>query len=108
MFLDNVTCVMLFGPLTYSLCRQMNLNPRYMYLPMAICATIGGTGTLIGDPPNIVIASKLQISFETFLKYNFPIITFVGVPSASLLLYWRLKDQLRKSGAGEIKLDIEE
>jgi Na+/H+ antiporter NhaD/arsenite permease-like protein len=107
MFLDNVTCVMLFGPLTYSLCRQMSLNPRWMYLPMAICATIGGTGTLIGDPPNIVIGSKLAISFEKFLQFNFPIIAFAGLPVASLFLYWKLKDRLSYCEDGErVKLDI--
>jgi len=105
MFLDNVTTVMLFGPLTYSLCKQMNLNPRYIYLPMAICATIGGTGTLIGDPPNIVIGSKLSIGFATFLKYNFPVIAFIGLPAACIFLFWKLKDRLKK---GEIPhLDFE-
>jgi len=85
----------------------MSLNPRPMYLSMAICATIGGTGTLIGDPPNIVIASKLQIGFATFLKYNFPIITFVGVPSASFLLYWRVKDMIVKDIGDREPLDLE-
>merc|ERR1719498_1081774 len=94
MFLDNVTCVMLFGPLTYSLCAQMSLNPRFLYLAMAICATIGGTGTQIGDPPNIVIASKLQINFATFLKYNFPVIGFMCLPAASSFLWWRLNARI--------------
>jgi len=106
MFLDNVTTVMLFGPLTYSLCAQMGLNPRPLYLSMAICATIGGTATQIGDPPNIVIGSKLQINFATFLKYNFPIIGFAGLPAASGFLFWRLKDQII---TGEVKqLDLKE
>lgn len=107
MFLDNVTCVMLFGPLTYSLCKQMKLNPRYMYLPMAICATIGGTGTLIGDPPNIVIASKLKISFETFLKYNFPIVLVGCLPLSSSFLYWKLKNWIVLEGERP-KLDLDE
>merc|ERR1719453_199064 len=108
MFLDNVTCVMLFGPLTYSLCKQMCLNPRYMYLPMALCATIGGTGTLIGDPPNIVIASKLKISFETFLKYNFPIVLCGCLPLSSSFLYWKMKDQILMKGMERPKLDLEQ
>jgi len=107
MFLDNVTCVMLFGPLTYSLCKQMHLNPRYMYLPMALCATIGGTGTLIGDPPNIVIASKLKISFETFLKYNFPIVLCGCLPLSSGFLYWKMKSMIILPGERP-KLDLEE
>jgi len=107
MFLDNVTCVMLFGPLTYSLCSQMGLSPRPMYLSMAICATIGGTGTQIGDPPNIVIGSKLGINFATFLKYNFPIIAFAGLPAASLFLWWKLNHTLYKDPSGAKQVDIE-
>lgn len=107
MFLDNVTCVMLFGPLTYQLCKQMNVNPRYMYLPMAICATIGGTGTLIGDPPNIVIGSKMKIGFAVFLKYNFPVIAIFSLPAASTFLYWKLKDRLEKAG-GVPPLDFDD
>jgi len=107
MFLDNVTCVLLFGPLTYSLSRQMSLNPRPVYLSMAICATIGGTGTLIGDPPNIVIASKMKIGFETFLAYNFPIIGLVCLPVGSAYLYWRFKDSIVKDKTAP-KLDLDE
>jgi len=107
MWLDNVTCVMLFGPLTYSLCRQMNLNPRYMYLPMAICATIGGTGTMIGDPPNIVIGSKMEIGFAVFLKYNFPVVALLVLPVASTFLWWKLGGRVLKEG-GRPVLDLEE
>lgn len=107
MWLDNVTCVMLFGPLTYSLCRQLNLNPRFMYLPMAICATIGGTGTLIGDPPNIVIGSKMEIGFAVFLKYNFPVVAVLVLPVASTFLWWKLGGKVLKEG-GRPKLNLEE
>ncbi|CAE8721348.1 unnamed protein product [Polarella glacialis] len=108
MFLDNVTCVLLFGPLTYSLSRQMQLNPRPIYLSMAICATIGGTGTLIGDPPNIVIASKMKIGFETFLAYNFPIIAFVCLPLGSAFLYYRFKDSIVKDPENRTLLDLDQ
>eukprot|EP00933_Yihiella_yeosuensis_P004175 TRINITY_DN10833_c0_g1_i1.p1 TRINITY_DN10833_c0_g1~~TRINITY_DN10833_c0_g1_i1.p1 ORF type:complete len:900 (+),score=190.60 TRINITY_DN10833_c0_g1_i1:163-2862(+) len=105
MFLDNVTCVLLFGPLTYSLCKQMSLNPRPLYLSMAICATVGGTGTLIGDPPNIVIGSKMKVGFETFLAYNFPIVGFACLPVGSSFLYWRFKDKLTKGERVMLDLD---
>ncbi|CAE8632121.1 unnamed protein product [Polarella glacialis] len=108
MFLDNVTCVLLFGPLTYSLSRQMQLNPRPIYLSMAICATVGGTGTLIGDPPNIVIASKMKVGFETFLAYNFPIIAFCCLPLASAYLYWRFKDSIVKDPENRTLLDLDQ
>jgi len=85
----------------------MKLNPRPLYLSMTILATIGGTGTLIGDPPNIVIGSKMGIGFESFLKYNFLIVTFILVPISSFIMYYRLKDQLLKEGSEE-KLDLEQ
>merc|ERR1719373_257680 len=74
MVLDNVTCVLLFGPLTYSLAQKLEINPRPLYLGMTICATVGGTATQIGDPPNIVIGSKLKLGFEEFLMWNLPIV----------------------------------
>merc|ERR1719440_393906 len=81
MVLDNDTCVLLTGPLTYQIAQKMNLNPRPLYLAMTICATVGGTGTLIGDPPNIVIGSKMKIGFEKFLIVNFPIVATVILPA---------------------------
>merc|ERR1719183_2603367 len=95
MVLDNVTCVLLTGPLTFSLCKKMHLNPRPLYLAMTICATVGGTATLIGDPPNIVIGSKMKISFEKFLIANLPIVCFI-LPLCSYILYRRLKRMLIK------------
>jgi len=107
MWLDNVTCVLLFGPLVYNLAKKMSLNPRPIYLAMTILATIGGTGTMIGDPPNIVIGSKMGIGFESFLKYNFLIVTILLVPLSSFVLYWRLSPQLLREGSDE-KLDLEQ
>merc|ERR1711957_828629 len=74
MFLDNVTCVLLTGPLPYQIAKKMNLRPRPIYLAMTICATVGGTATLIGDPPNIVIGMKLKVGFEKFFFVNMPIV----------------------------------
>jgi Na+/H+ antiporter NhaD/arsenite permease-like protein len=61
---------------------------------MTICATVGGTGTLIGDPPNIVIGMKLKVGFEKFFFVNLPIVMFALLPAASGLLYYRFKDKL--------------
>lgn len=106
MVLDNVTCVLLTGPLTYQVAKKMQLNPRALYVSMTICATIGGTGTYIGDPPNIVIGSKLGLSFDSFLKWNLPIVSFVFLPVSSGLLYWRFSDKLRLTKETSEKLDI--
>merc|ERR1719393_1065665 len=51
MVLDNVTCVLLMGPLTYQIADKLHLQARPLFLSMTICATVGGTATMIGDPP---------------------------------------------------------
>lgn len=104
MFLDTVTTTLLFGPLTYTLCKQMNLNPRPYYLSMVMNAVVGGSGTLIGDPPNMVLASKLGISFMAFLYYNFPIV-LIMLPISSYYLYYRFQDILVR---GPPKISMEQ
>jgi len=103
MVLDNVTCVLLFGPLTFNLAKKMSINPRYLYLSMTIVATIGGTATYIGDPPNIVIGSKMKLGFEDFLIYNFPIVITLFLPISSSFLWWRVKDMIQSREALEKK-----
>jgi len=106
MFLDNVTCVLLTGPLTYQICSKMQLNPRWLYLSMTICATVGGTATYIGDPPNIVIGGMLEVGFISYIYCNFPLIAFFCLPLCSSLLYWRFKDHLcRYEGGVKPELD---
>ncbi len=67
-FLDNVTTVLLIVPVTIEITRKLKLNP-YPFLIMEIFASnIGGTATLIGDPPNIIIGGALGLSFMDFLR----------------------------------------
>ncbi len=62
--LDNVTTVLLIAPVTHPHCRCTRTWTPYPYLiPDALASNIGGTATLIGDPPNIMIASKAQLDF---------------------------------------------
>ncbi len=67
-FLDNVTTVLLIVPVTFQITRKLKINP-YPYLVVEIFASnIGGTATLIGDPPNILIGSALNLSFMDFVN----------------------------------------
>ncbi|MFI3241827.1 MAG: ArsB/NhaD family transporter [Alphaproteobacteria bacterium] len=67
-FLDNVTTVLLIVPVTFQITRKLKINP-YPFLVLEIFASnIGGTSTLIGDPPNILIGSALGLSFTDFLN----------------------------------------
>ena len=73
-FLDNVTTVLLIAPVTFQITRKLRINP-YPYLLLEIFASnIGGTATLIGDPPNILIGSSLNLTFMDFVKVLTPVV----------------------------------
>lgn len=88
-FLDNVTTVLLIVPVTFQITRKLNINP-FPYLILEIFASnIGGTATLIGDPPNILIGSALNLSFLDFLKTLAPVvIVCIIVLVAFFVLIW--------------------
>ena len=73
-FLDNVTTVLLIGPMTFSICQKLELNPVPYLMTQIISSNLGGTATLIGDPPNIMIGSAADISFAKFVMYDGPIV----------------------------------
>jgi Na+/H+ antiporter NhaD/arsenite permease-like protein len=79
-FLDNVTSVLLIGTVTISIARQLRINPVPFLIAETIASNIGGTATLIGDPPNIMIGSAAGLSFNDFLINLAPIIFFVVTP----------------------------
>ena len=67
-FLDNVTTVILVMPITFAIARQLEIDPLPFLLTEIFSSNIGGTATLIGDPPNIIIGSAAGFSFMDFLK----------------------------------------
>lgn len=76
-FLDNVTTVLLIAPVTLSITRQLEV-PAYPFLFAEVFASnIGGTATLIGDPPNIMIGSAADLSFNDFIIHVAPAIAVV-------------------------------
>jgi Na+/H+ antiporter NhaD/arsenite permease-like protein len=82
--LDNVTTVLLIAPVTFLVCERMNVPPVPFLIAEALAANIGGTATLIGDPPNIIIASRAGLSFNDFLVNLAPLvvvllIVFIGL-----------------------------
>lgn len=73
-FLDNVTTVLLIAPVTIEIIRKLKIN-AYPFLLMEIFASnIGGTATLIGDPPNIIIGGAINLSFTDFLFELTPLV----------------------------------
>ena len=77
--LDNVTTVLLIGPMTFAITKALKINPVPYFMTQILASNIGGTATLIGDPPNIMIGSAVGISFMDFIIYNGPIIVIVMV-----------------------------
>ena len=76
-FLDNVTTVLLIGPMTFSICKTLELNPIPFLMTQIVSSNVGGTATLIGDPPNIMLGSAADIPFIQFIIYDGPIVVIV-------------------------------
>ena len=99
-FLDNVTTVLLIVPVTLAICEKLKV-PAYPYLFAEIFASnIGGTATLIGDPPNILIGSQVGLSFNDFIVHLTPVIVVVMVVQALIIHVVWGKD-LRTSKAAQ-------
>ena len=72
-FLDNVTTVLLFVPVTILICESLKVSAAPYVIFVVLASNIGGTATLIGDPPNIMIGSAARLSFLDFLRVDGPI-----------------------------------
>ncbi len=94
-FLDNVTTILLMIPITISIANTLEISPMPLIMAEILSSNIGGAATVIGDPPNIMIASKAEIPFVTFVLNIGPII-IVTMLVAIYLLKWMYKDDLRR------------
>lgn len=77
MFLDNVTTVVLIAPVTILICEILGLNPQPFLISEALLSDTAGVATLVGDPPNVLIASAANFSFIDFLTHSLPIVVIV-------------------------------
>jgi Na+/H+ antiporter NhaD/arsenite permease-like protein len=71
--LDNVTTVLLIAPITLQVCARLGLPPVPYLIAEALSSNIGGMATLVGDPPNIIIASRAGLAFNDFLVHLAPL-----------------------------------
>lgn len=79
-FLDNVTTVLLMVPVTFSITRQLRVPPLPFLITQIIASNVGGTATLIGDPPNIMIGSEVkELTFMAFINNLAPIAAIIMV-----------------------------
>jgi Na+/H+ antiporter NhaD/arsenite permease-like protein len=87
--LPNVTIVLLMAPVTLLVCERLDINPVHFMIAEALASNIGGVSTLIGDPPNIIIGSRANLSFNDFLIHLAPIaiIAFIAFVAVLPLLF---------------------
>jgi len=104
LFLDNVTTVLVFAPLTVVITRMLGLSPVPYLLAEALLSDTGGVATLVGDPPNVMIGSAAGIDFNQFLFHMGPII-LVAWGVTLLLLLFLFRKELAVSIDGIVDLD---
>lgn len=105
--LDNVTTILLAIPMTLIVCKHLEVSPVPFILVQVFASNIGGAATLIGDPPNIIIASKANLSFIWFLEHMAPVAflaLFVCIP---LWLFMFRKDLVNQKNARDKILELD-
>ncbi len=93
LLLDNVTTVVIFGPLIILICQSLRVNPIPYLLAAALLSDTGGVATLVGDPPNLMIGSAAEIDFNTFFYHMGPIV-FVAWVTILIFLRFLFKKEL--------------
>ncbi|MFZ5450819.1 MAG: SLC13 family permease [Thermodesulfobacteriota bacterium] len=101
-FLDNVTTMLLMIPVTIEIAVTLKINPITFLIPEVFASNVGGTATLIGDPPNILIGSYAKLTFAQFVMHLGIICLVCLVITLIYYVYWYKKDYLK----AEIK-DVE-
>lgn len=87
-FLDNVTTVILIMPVTFAIAKELDINPVPFLITEILASNIGGTSTLIGDPPNIIIGSEAGLSFMDFIKELTGIVAVILVVVIAVMTFW--------------------
>lgn len=83
--LDNVTTVLLIAPVTLLVCDRLEINAAPFLMAEVFASNIGGAATLVGDPPNIIIASRGGLTFNAFLLHMTPIVVIVIAAFVAML-----------------------
>jgi len=97
MFLDSVTVVLFMASVTIELGRLLKINPVPLIIAEIVAANAGGTATMVGDPPNIIIGTSLGLGFSAFVRNTAPIV-WTGMAAA--LGYFYLRFRKEKAGTG--------
>ncbi len=100
-FLDNVTTMLLIIPVTVEVCVTLKINPVSLLLPEAFASNLGGTATLIGDPPNIMIGSYAKLSFMDFVA-NLTVICSICLAFSILYCLAWYRKEYAKAQVGDV------
>lgn len=106
-FLDNVTTVILMTPVTILITQILEISPVPFLILEAIASNIGGTATLIGDPPNILIGSQARLSFNDFLVNLTPCVVLVLLATIAVIYLffrkrWNITEQIKVRVTGSL------
>jgi len=104
LFLDNVTTVLVFAPLTVVIARLLGINPIPYLMAEALLSDTGGVATLVGDPPNVMIGSAAGIDFNQFLFHMGPVVLVSWVVTLVLMLFL-FRTELAQKIDGVLDLD---
>lgn len=86
-FLDNVTTVVLMMPITFVIAKEFETDPVPFLITEVLASNIGGTATLIGDPPNIIIGTRAGLSFMNFVQELTPIVFLIFMVAIGVLIF---------------------
>lgn len=92
-FLDNVTTIIIMTPISILIAIELGISPVPFVISQVFSSNIGGTATLIGDPPNLMIGSAAHLSFVEFIK-NLGIIVVINLVASSIVLWVFFKNKL--------------
>ena len=93
-FLDNVTTVVLMMPITFIIAKEFETDPVPFLITEVLASNIGGTATLIGDPPNIIIGTRAGLSFMDFVRELTPVVAVIFIVCTSILV-WMFRKGLK-------------
>jgi Na+/H+ antiporter NhaD/arsenite permease-like protein len=99
MLLDNVTTVVLIAPVTILISEILGVSVVPLLIALALLSDTGGAGTLIGDPPNVLIGSAAGLSFNDFLVNSLPVVIVAWLVVLGLLLFL-FRKELRQPATG--------
>ena len=103
MFIDSITVIMFLAAVTVELAQLLKFNPVPMILSEIFCANLGGSATMCGDPPNIIVGTSLGFSFFDFLT-NTGLIAGISLMVSVLFLYFAFRKELVTEGGGNVDM----